>query len=138
MRADRPTETTILVVEDDLAIADALTDLLRDAGYAVVHEAAGRPALARLLQRPPDLLLLDLVLPDMDGIEICRQARAELPDLPIIMLTARGENRDQVAGLTAGADDYVPKPVDRAELLARIAAVLRGRAVGRGERERRG
>jgi DNA-binding response OmpR family regulator len=140
MRANTPTGTdsgaatdaTILMVEDDPAIADALGALLRDAGYAVEHEPAGRPALARLLERPPDLLLLDLRLPDLDGMEVCRLARRRAQGLPIVMLTARGETRNLVAGLDGGADDYIVKPVDREVLLARIDAVLRGRRAARG------
>jgi DNA-binding response OmpR family regulator len=123
--------TTILLVEDDPGIVDALTDLLSDAGYTVAHEPRGRPALARLLRQPPDLLLLDLGLPDLDGMEVCRRVRQLLPDLPIVILTARSDTRDVVAGLERGADDYIAKPFDRAVLLARIGAVLRGRRVQR-------
>jgi DNA-binding response OmpR family regulator len=122
--------TTILVVEDDPGIVDALTDLLSDAGYTVAHEPRGRPALARLLRQLPDLLLLDLGLPDIDGMEVCRRVRQLMPDLPIVILTARSDTRDVVAGLERGADDYIAKPFDSEVLLARIGAVLRGRRAG--------
>jgi DNA-binding response OmpR family regulator len=121
---------TILLVEDDPPVANALTDILAEAGYTVVHEDCGRPALARLLQKLPDLLLLDLGLPDIDGMEACRLARQFAPALPIVILTARIDTQDVVAGLDAGADDWIRKPFDSELLLARIAAVLRGRRAG--------
>lgn len=122
--------TMILVVEDDPPVADMLTDILAEAGYIVAHEDCGRPALARLLQQLPDLLLLDLGLPDIDGMEACRLARQFAPALPIVILTARSDTQDVVAGLDAGADDWIRKPFDSELLLARIAAVLRGRRRG--------
>jgi DNA-binding response OmpR family regulator len=115
----------ILLVEDDPAVADAFALALGDAGYIVDRVAGGRDALAHLLRRPPELLLLDLGLPDLDGLAACRLARRHAPDLPIIILTARVATGDAVAGLDAGADDYIRKPVDLDVLLARVDAVLR-------------
>ena len=127
MRTDGACGAAILLVEDDPAIAGALAGLLGDAGYRIAHETHGRPALARLLRQVPDLLLLDLGLPDIDGMEACRLARQHAPDLPIVILTARSDTRDVIAGLDGGADDYIRKPFDGEVLLARIAAVLHGR-----------
>jgi DNA-binding response OmpR family regulator len=115
----------ILLVEDDPAVADAFALALDEAGYIVDRVAGGRDALAHLLRRPPELLLLDLGLPDLDGLAACRLARRHAPDLPIIILTARVATGDAVAGLDAGADDYIRKPVNLDVLLARIDAVLR-------------
>jgi DNA-binding response OmpR family regulator len=125
MGFDDEGHTTILLVEDDPAVAEALGLALADAGYRVAHVPRGRDALARLLQWCPDLLLLDLGLPDIDGLEACRLARRHAPNLPIIILTARSDTGDLVAGLERGADDYIRKPFDLDVLLARIAAVLR-------------
>jgi two-component system, OmpR family, response regulator BaeR len=122
---------TILAVGDDPAVAAAVAGILEgEGGYLVEHAARGRAALARLLHAPPDLLLLDLGLPDIDGMEVCRLARQHAPDLPIVILTARTDTGNLVAGLDRGADDYIGKPVDAAVLLARIEAVLRGRTAG--------
>jgi DNA-binding response OmpR family regulator len=115
----------ILLVEDDPAVADAFALALGEAGYIVDRVAGGRDALAHLLRRPPELLLLDLGLPDLDGLVACRLARRHAPDLPIIIFTARVATGDAVAGLDAGADDYIRKPVDLDVLLARVDAVLR-------------
>lgn len=111
----------VLLVEDDLRFATALTAALRRSGYEVEHA----PTAAQALAAPPcDLVLLDIGLPDGDGVEICRRLR-ERSDVAIIMLTARGEERNRVVGLRSGADDYVSKPFGFAELQARIEAVLR-------------
>ena len=115
----------ILLVEDDTAVSAAVADILGDAGYIVDCVACGREALAYLLRRPPDLLLLDLGLPDIDGLEVCRLARRRAPGSAIIALTGRTETKDVVIGLDQGVDDYIRKPVDLDVLLARIAAVLR-------------
>lgn len=128
----------ILLVEDDPAVADALTDILVDASYVVDRVAGGRAALAALLRQHPDLLLLDLGLPDMDGLEVCRLARRHAPDSAIIALTGRVDTEDVVAGLDTGADDYIRKPVDLDVLLARIGAVLRSRGKRMGRRQARG
>lgn len=114
----------ILVVEDDPAIASSLTDSLRASGYTVDHAATGQAAVAEVASSEPDLILLDLGLPDIDGYDVCRQVRAR-SSVPIIVLTARGEELDRVLGLELGADDYVVKPFGYRELIARIRAVTR-------------
>lgn len=117
--------TTLLLVEDDARIRAALSLSLADLGYHVVEAATGEQALSRLLEPPqPDVVLLDLMLPGMDGFAVCSAIR-ERGDLPIIMVTARTAPQEVIAGLEAGADDYVTKPVDAGELAARIRALLR-------------
>jgi two-component system OmpR family response regulator len=114
----------ILIVEDDADIAGLLQALLERAGFRVTHTGSGK-AVAQIIARDrPDLMLLDLLLPGEDGFSIARRVRATHP-LPIIMLTAMGEERDRVGGLEIGADDYVTKPFSSQELLARVRAVLR-------------
>jgi DNA-binding response OmpR family regulator len=117
--------TTILVVEDDAAIRRGLCDALAFAGYAVGECARGDEAVDRALALAPDLLLLDVLLPGKDGFEILRELRVSHPQLPVILLTARGAEEDRVRGLKLGADDYVVKPFSAGELLARVEAVLR-------------
>ncbi len=114
----------ILVVDDEPAVTDLLAYNLRKANYEVVTAANGREALNAAHQSNPDLILLDLMLPEIDGLEVCRELR-KTSEVPIIMITARGEEIDRVVGLELGADDYVPKPFSVRELLARIKAVLR-------------
>lgn len=114
----------ILVVEDDEAIAAGLVRVLDSQGYAVGRVAGGRPALAAVSDDTV-LVLLDLGLPDMDGIDVCRRLRAARPDLAILILTARDTELDVVAGLDAGADDYLVKPFRLSELLARVRAHTR-------------
>jgi DNA-binding response OmpR family regulator len=115
----------ILVVEDDAAIRTGVRDSLRFAGYEVDEAADGDAGMNLALSVDCDLVLLDLVLPGPDGLAILRRVRQLRPSLPIIMLTARGEEQDRVAGLKSGADDYVVKPFGVSELLARVEAVLR-------------
>jgi DNA-binding response OmpR family regulator len=115
----------ILVIEDDPAIRRGIVDALRFAGYEPLEAARGDTGLQTALAREFDLLVLDLVLPGLDGFEILRQVRQLRPTLPIIILTARGEEADRVRGLRDGADDYVVKPFSVKELLARVEAVLR-------------
>jgi DNA-binding response OmpR family regulator len=115
----------ILVVEDDAAIRRGLCDALRYAGYAVEECQTGGEAPALVCASSPDLLLLDVLLPGKDGFEILGELRASHPQLPVIMLTARGSEEDRVRGLKLGADDYVVKPFSATELLARVEAVLR-------------
>jgi DNA-binding response OmpR family regulator len=115
----------ILLVEDDLAVGDALSRTLESEGYDVRWAHDGTAAVSYAVERLPDLVVLDLGLPDIDGVEVCRQVRSFAGDLPIIALTARGSEIDIVVGLDAGADDYVTKPFRLAELLARIRARLR-------------
>jgi two-component system, OmpR family, response regulator MprA len=121
-----PSGGRVLVVEDDDEIADVLRRSLRNEGYEVRTSADGVDALDVAAGFAPDLVVLDLGLPRMDGVEVCRQLRAD-SDVPILMLTARAETEDRVGGLDSGADDYLVKPFERKELLARIRALLRRR-----------
>jgi len=116
--------TRILVVDDDVTISEVVARYLSREGYAVETVHDGRTALDRALADPPDLVVLDLMLPGMDGLEVCRRLRALAP-VPVIMLTARGDESDRVIGLELGADDYVAKPFSPKELVARVRAVLR-------------
>jgi DNA-binding response OmpR family regulator len=115
-----------LLVDDDHELARLLGDYLGSHGVSLDHVADGPAALERLAGEgePPDIVLLDVMLPGIDGLEVCRRVRAR-HDVPIVMLTARGEDADRIAGLDIGADDYVPKPFNPRELLARMRAVLR-------------
>ena len=115
----------ILTIEDDPAIRRGIVDALHFAGYDVLEAADGRSGLELALRGHYDLLLLDLVLPECDGFEILREARRLRPTLPVIILSARGEETDRVQGLRDGADDYVVKPFSVKELLARVEAVMR-------------
>jgi DNA-binding response OmpR family regulator len=119
----------ILVVDDEAAILRLTRDYLEKDGFRVISASDGPGALAAARQEKPDLIILDLMLPGLDGREVCRQLRREM-DTPIIMLTARAEESDQIAGLELGADDYVTKPFSPKALVARVRAVLR-RAQGR-------
>jgi len=122
--------TQVLLVEDDPRMREVLAVSLRDCGFDVRTAATGEQALDQIAAHRPDVLLLDLMLPGVDGLEVCRRVRAD-GDLPIIAVTARSDDEDVVAGLEAGADDYVTKPVVASVLEARIRAVLR-RAVPDG------
>lgn len=116
----------ILIVEDDGDIVDVLRRTLRAEGYEVRAAGDGPEALEDLVDFAPDLVILDLGLPGMDGIEVCDRIRkSENGEVPVLMLTARADAEDRVTGLDSGADDYLVKPFDRAELLARIRALLR-------------
>jgi DNA-binding response OmpR family regulator len=115
----------ILVIEDDPALLRGLMDVLVFNGYGVRGVADGREGLQAALERPGDLVLLDLMLPGMDGLAVCRALRARRPNQPVIMITARGAEDDIVAGFKAGADDYIPKPFSLRELMVRVEAVLR-------------
>lgn len=121
---------SILVVEDDAALLRGLKDNFRSQGYDVRTANNGQQGLDSLLKDPPDLLVLDLMLPKVNGYEICRAARAHQLELPIIMLTARGQEEDVIRGLEMGADDYVTKPFSIRELLARVRAFLRRQKSG--------
>jgi two-component system phosphate regulon response regulator PhoB len=140
----KATPTTILVVEDEADIREVIEFNLAREGYAVVCDADGAKALDLVRRHRPALVLLDLMLPGRDGIEVCRALRAdpELRGTPVIMLTAKGEESDIVLGLGVGADDYVPKPFSVRELVARVKAVLRRRsaeaAVAAGSGSERG
>jgi DNA-binding response OmpR family regulator len=115
----------ILIAEDEPALRDGLNDLLRNAGYEVESVDDGLDAAERATHDAFDLVILDLGLPRLDGIEVCRRIRVARPLLPILMLTARGTENEKVTGLDAGADDYLVKPFGSRELLARVAALLR-------------
>ena len=130
--------TRILIVEDDPDIAHLVARYLDKAGYAVEHASTGREALLSVAARRPDLLILDLMLPQLDGLEVCRQLRGEhaTAGLPIIMLTARAEESERIVGLELGADDYLAKPFSPGELVARVRALLRREQRARGDSPR--
>src|SRR5512142_610582 len=119
-----PTLPRILVVDDEPAVLDLLVYNLSKAHYTVLTASDGRQALELARQETPDLILLDLMLPEIDGLDVCRELR-RTSQVPVIMVTARGEEVDRVVGLELGADDYVCKPFSVRELMARIKAVLR-------------
>ncbi len=122
----------ILVVDDEPAVTDLLAYNLRRAHYEVLTAADGREALRLARLSPPDLILLDLMIPEVDGLDVCRELR-RTSTVPIIMITARGEETDRVVGLELGADDYICKPFSVRELMARIKAVLRRAASGEAD-----
>jgi DNA-binding response OmpR family regulator len=116
----------ILLVEDDPRLAEMLIEYLSQANFRVTHAATGRAAMAHIGSAEIDAVILDLMLPDMDGLDVCRQLRVT-SDVPVLMLTARGDAIDRIVGLEIGADDYLPKPFEPRELLARLRAILRRR-----------
>lgn len=118
---------SVLIVEDDKAMSVALCDGLASEGFKVVCAANGEDGLSLAIERKPDLVILDVMLPRLNGLDVCRRLRAAGHDVPIIMLTARGQEADRVLGLKLGADDYVTKPFSFLELVARVEAVLRRR-----------
>jgi DNA-binding response OmpR family regulator len=126
-------QETVLVVEDDATLRLGLQKALRSAGFAVTVAPTGPEGLEAALSSRPDLVLLDVMLPGMNGFEICEELRRHDADLPIIMLTAKGEEHDRVRGLRVGADDYVVKPFGVSELLARVDAALRRRRLAEKE-----
>jgi DNA-binding response OmpR family regulator len=118
----------LLMIEDDARLAAMVGEYLRQSGYGFSHAGDGASGLAALQASAPDLVILDLMLPDMDGLEVCRRIKAQGGDAAhtaILMLTAKGDPMDRIIGLEIGADDYLPKPFEPRELLARIRAVLR-------------
>ncbi len=124
---------TLLMIEDDSRLAQMVVDYLGQSGYAVTHAANGEAGLEQLPLVMPELVMLDLMMPGIDGLEVCRRIRAlpgQLGRVPVIMLTAKGDPMDRIVGLELGADDYLPKPFEPRELLARIRAVLRRRGDG--------
>src|SRR5436305_15058069 len=125
---------SILVVEDEASIASFVSLYLKNAGYSVRTAATGTEALAQASADLPSLIVLDLMLPDVDGIEVCRRIR-KTSDVPILMLTARDEDVDKIIGLEVGADDYLTKPFNPRELVARVKSILRRAAPAREERE---
>jgi DNA-binding response OmpR family regulator len=114
----------VLIVEDDRTVAEVVTRYLEREGFTVESVADGCEALERADAQPPDLVVLDIMLPGLDGLEVCRRLRSRAP-IPVVMLTARGSEEDRVLGLELGADDYVAKPFSPRELTARVKAVLR-------------
>jgi DNA-binding response OmpR family regulator len=125
---------TVLVVEDESSIASFVALYLKNAGYAVRTAANGGEALAQVASAQPALIVLDLMLPDIDGIEVCRRIRKS-SDVPILMLTARDEDVDKIIGLEVGADDYLTKPFNPRELVARVKSILRRAAPERRQIE---
>src|SRR6202050_4390403 len=123
----------VLVVDDDPAVSGALNRALRLEGYEVSLAEDGTRALEEIAIRPPDAVILDIGLPTIDGLDVCRRLRAADNDTPVLMLTARDAINDRVQGLDAGADDYLVKPFALAELLARLRALLRRRPEDTGE-----
>lgn len=119
-----PIMTTVLIVDDDKIITEPLAHALRQAGYVVLVAANGRDGLALALNQEPDVVVLDILMPGMDGWEVCRALRQE-STVPILMLTALGEEIDRILGLELGADDYLTKPFSTRELIARLRALLR-------------
>lgn len=115
----------ILIVEDDPDISSLIVMHVREAGYAAEHVASGDAALAAYESSPPDLMILDLMLPGIDGLEVCRKIRKQNERIPILMLTAKSTELDRVLGLELGADDYLTKPFSVVELMARVKAMLR-------------
>ena len=118
-------EPRILLVEDDAELRTLVEGRLRESGYNIRTASTGPEALERVEEQVPNLVLLDVMLPEMDGLEVCRRLRAQHPLLYIIMLTARTDELDRVVGLEVGADDYVTKPFSLQELVARVRAALR-------------
>ena len=119
------TRPQILVVDDEASIVDAVATALRYEGFDVREAGTGRAALSAAQENPPDLVVLDVMLPDLDGLEVTRRLRADGIRVPVLFLTARDSLEDKVAGLTVGGDDYVTKPFSLAELVARAHAILR-------------
>ncbi len=122
------TQQHLLMIEDDTRLAAMVGEYLRQSGYGFTHVADGTSGLAALQDNPPDLVILDLMLPDMDGLEVCRRIKGQggaSAHTAVLMLTAKGDPMDRIVGLEIGADDYLPKPFEPRELLARIRAVLR-------------
>jgi DNA-binding response OmpR family regulator len=123
----------LLMIEDDGRLAAMVAQYLGQSGFVVSLAGDGQQGLASVQSAPPDLVILDLMLPDMDGLEVCRRIRSlpgALAQVPVLMLTAKGDPMDRIIGLEIGADDYLPKPFEPRELLARIRAVLRRRVEG--------
>jgi two-component system alkaline phosphatase synthesis response regulator PhoP len=117
--------TKILIVEDEPNMVSGLRDNFEYEGYEVISAGDGVEGLSRALADSPDLVVLDVMMPRMSGLDVCKQLKAKRPSLPVIMLTARGQEVDKVVGLELGADDYVTKPFSIRELIARVKAVLR-------------
>jgi DNA-binding response OmpR family regulator len=132
--------STVVIIEDDRTLASVVANYLQRAGHDPLPAHDGAGGLALVAARHPDLVLLDVMLPGMDGIDVCRRLRAAYPDLPVVILTALGEVDDRIAGLEVGADDYIAKPFSPRELMLRIDSVLRrtGHAMGAAPKLRAG
>ena len=123
----------LLMIEDDARLAQMVGEYLGQSGFVLAHAGDAQSGLLALQASPPDLVILDLMLPDMDGLEVCRRIRSmpgALAQTPVLMLTAKGDPMDRIIGLELGADDYLPKPFEPRELLARIRAILRRKSGG--------
>ena len=123
----------LLMIEDDERLAGMVSDYLSASGFVVTHAADASTGLSKLQSQTVDLVILDLMLPDMDGLQVCQRIRAlpgALGQVPVMMLTAKGDPMDRIIGLEMGADDYLPKPFEPRELLARIRAILRRQSAG--------
>ena len=123
----------LLMIEDDARLAGMVGEYLSQSGYVVTHAGDGQSGLALLQSQSPSLVILDLMLPDIDGLEVCRRIRAlpsGLAQTPVLMLTAKGDAMDRIIGLEIGADDYLPKPFEPRELVARVRSILRRRQAG--------
>jgi len=129
--------TKILIVEDEPNMVAGLRDNFEFEGYEVISAQDGVAGLERAISQTPDLVILDVMMPRMSGLEVCKQLKTKRPGIPIIMLTARGQEVDKVVGLELGADDYVTKPFSIRELLARVKAVLRRAKPGTQDQDRR-
>jgi two-component system, OmpR family, phosphate regulon response regulator OmpR len=114
----------ILIIDDDTRLTAMLAEYLQNQGFAPRASATGKDGLAEIARHPPAVIILDIMLPDTDGFEVCRKVRSQT-DIPILMLTAKGEETDRIVGLELGADDYLAKPFSPRELLARVKAILR-------------
>ena len=126
-----PMTSRLLMIEDDARLAQMVTEYLGQSGFEVMHAGNGEAGLEQLQMMQPELVILDLMMPGIDGLEVCRRIRALPSDaarVPVLMLTAKGDPMDRIIGLELGADDYLPKPFEPRELLARIRAVLRRRS----------
>lgn len=125
----------VLIIDDDTRLSAMLSDYLAENGFRVRAVATARAGLDEIGRSPPDAVILDVMLPDLDGFETCRRIRA-VSTVPVLMLTAKGDETDRIVGLEIGADDYLPKPFNPRELLARMKAVLRRHAMPAAERQR--
>src|SRR5580765_1391158 len=115
----------ILIIEDETPMRTALKDVIEAEGYRAITAADGESGLQRAMEEKPDLILLDIMMPKLDGYEVCVELRRLANPVPVLMLTAKGQVEDRVTGLDAGADDYLVKPFSTDELLARVRALLR-------------
>src|ERR1700750_2360227 len=134
--SDPPAEGRVLVVDDETNITELVAMALRYVGFEVATAASGRDALAAVNEFRPDLVVLDVMMPDLDGFELCGRLRADAIRVPVVYLTARDATEDKVRGLTIGGDDYVTKPFSLEELVARVRSILRRAGVAEPESNR--